>query len=150
MQDWTVWIMCWFMWNPVVGLKSCSTFLSLTDLKEINIHCSDWRPNYYVPFQNFPEHHCHFLCLLAARWIWGIPVRPKLLNSHASVTFCTGLLYLCSSTSASQIYLLLFLKEIFWDIYVAIWKLKQWQWRKTFTISILNSKHHSKQLRNCV
>lgn len=80
-----------------VGLESFRTFFNKVTRSK-HVCCSDWVENYYVPFQHFPECHCRLLCALATRWIWGISLRPRLLNSHTSVTSaqdcCTSALVL--------------------------------------------------------
>lgn len=131
------------------GLKSCSSFLSLTDLNK-HICYSELDTKLLCVVPEFPRGSSSLPVFVSCQMDLRDPCKAKTPWFPCFCDFCTGLLYLCSSTSASQIYLLLFLKEIGWDIYVAIWKFKWWQWWKIFIVSILNSKHHLKQLLNCV
>lgn len=92
------------------GLKSCSSFLSLTDLNK-HICYSELDTKLLCVVPEFPRGSSSLPVFVSCQMDLRDPCKAKTPWFPCFCDFCTGLLYLCSSTSASQIYLLLFLKE---------------------------------------
>lgn len=81
----------------------------------------------------------------------GDPCQTKIPSFPCFCDFCTGLLYLCSSTQASQIYLLLFLKGSILGYICVNLKTQMMAVKNNICIFHPQCKMcHLKQLLNCV